>query len=74
MCHKWGEKNINATYNIQYMGCMVILCDPDVKKKNSLGNFNFLAAQSEKLHAQIACQSLEKPPPPAPPPLHPPPK
>ena len=46
-----------------YIAWMVILGDQGIKKI-SFENFDFLAAQGEKLHKQVVYQSLGRPPPP----------
>ena len=48
-----------------YISWMVILCGHNVKKI-SFENFDFGAAQGEKLHQQVVYQSLGTPPPPPP--------
>ena len=50
-----------------YIAGMLILSDQSIEKI-SFENFDFWAAQGEKLHQQVAYQSLGSPPPPAPPP------
>ena len=46
-----------------YIPWMVILGDHNIKK-TSFKNFDFWAAQGEKLHEQVVYQSLGTPPPP----------
>ena len=48
-----------------YMPWMVILSDNNMKK-TSFENFDFLAAQGEKLQEQLVYPSLGSPPPPPP--------
>ena len=48
-----------------YMAWVVILSDHNIKK-TSFGNFDFWAAQGEKLHKQVVHQSLGRYPPPPP--------
>ena len=53
-----------------YIPWMVILGDRNIKK-TSFKNFDFWAAQGEKLHEQVVYLSLGTPPPPLPPDLIP---